>query len=61
VRAKIVAGKDPAEILEWFEAIPAEVDRLDGILTSYLSLARPDQEAEGASNVASVVEDTLAF
>ncbi len=59
VRSKIQAGRDPAEVLEWFEAIPAEVDRLDGILSSYLSLARPDQEASGSCVPAAVIEETI--
>lgn len=59
VRAKIEAGRDPKEILEWFEAIPAEVDRLDSILTSYLSMARPDSEGEGACRPEEVAEETL--
>ncbi len=61
VRVKIEAGKPTGEILEWFEAIPAEVDRLNGILTTYLSLARPDAPGESSSNPARVVRETLAL
>jgi signal transduction histidine kinase len=61
VRAKIQSGKDPSEVLEWFEAIPAEVDRLDAILTSYLSLARPDQEGGGSCRPVAVAEETVQF
>lgn len=59
VRARIEAGKDPREILEWFDAIPAEVDRLDAILTGYLSLARPEAEGEGSARPAAVAHETL--
>ncbi len=61
VRAKIVAGKDTAEVLEWFEAIPAEVDRLNQILTNYLSLASPDQLGQGECEPARVIEETLSL
>lgn len=59
VRAKIESGKDPEEVLSWFRAIPVEVDRLDHILSNYLSLARPD--ASGRTQVAPVVADTLTL
>jgi two-component system sensor histidine kinase HydH len=59
VRARIEAGKDPREILEWFGAIPAEVDRLDAILTGYLSLARPEAEGEGTCDPAAVARETV--
>jgi signal transduction histidine kinase len=58
VRARIVSGKDPREILEWFDVIPAEVDRLDAILTGYLSLARPEAEGEGECRPAEVAAET---
>lgn len=57
VRAKIEAGKDSAEVLSWFEAIPSEIDRLDEIVTSYLSLARPDGAKERRSDPRSVIEE----
>jgi signal transduction histidine kinase len=56
VRAKIEAGKDSAEVLSWFEAIPSEIDRLDEIVTSYLSLARPDA-GERRSDTRAVIEE----
>ena len=58
VRAKLAAGKDPQEVLEWFETIPAEIDRLDAIVTTYLSLARPDQEGIASCRPAAVAEET---
>jgi len=57
VRAKIEAGKDPAEVLEWFDVIPQEVDRLNEIVTNYLSLARPDRDAEARCRVSAVAEE----
>ena len=57
VRAKIEAGKDPAEVLEWFDVIPQEVDRLNEIVTNYLSLARPDRDAEGRCDVSAIAEE----
>jgi two-component system sensor histidine kinase HydH len=59
VRSKIASGKDPREVLEWFEAIPAEVDRLNEIVTNYLSLARPEGSGEGRCRVAQVVQETV--
>jgi len=61
VRAKIEAGKEPAEILEWFEAIPNEVDRLNQIVSNYLSLSSPDQLGQGECDVQAVVSDTEAL
>ncbi|MBK8231091.1 MAG: hypothetical protein IPK72_10995 [Candidatus Eisenbacteria bacterium] len=61
VRAKIEAGKPREEILEWFDAIPNEVDRLNQILGNYLSLARPDQNAEGSCEVEQVMRETAAL
>ena len=37
VRAKITRGTPAEEILTWFDAIPKEVDRLNRVLTQYLS------------------------
>lgn len=54
VRAKIAAGKDPAEVLEWFEVIPQEVDRLSEIVTNYLSLARPERAGEGRCRIGTI-------
>ena len=59
VRAKIERGKDPEEILEWFDAIPREVDRLNEIVTNYLSLARPEREGEEHSASVEVIADTV--
>jgi len=61
VRAKIEAGKDSEEVLEWFETIPNEVDRLNEIVTNYLSLARPGQGGEEQCEIASVARDTMAL
>ncbi len=59
VRSKIVAGKDAEEILEWFDVIPSEVDRLNEIVTNYLSLARPEAQGEGRCRLRAVVEETV--
>lgn len=59
VRAKIEGGRDSREVLEWFEAIPAEIDRLNEIVTSYLSLARPEQSAEGEAELGPVLEEIV--
>ncbi len=49
VRAKLLKGKPASEVLEWFEAIPREVERLDRVLSQYLRFARPgDLEAATA-------------
>jgi signal transduction histidine kinase len=41
VQRKIQKGAAPEEILESFEVIPQEVDRLNRIVSGYLSFARP--------------------
>ena len=61
LRAKLEKGSDPRELLVWFDAIPAEVDRLDAILTNYLALARPDVEGEGSCRPDAVARETAAF
>ncbi len=49
VSVKLRQGKPADEILDWFEAIPREVDRLNTVLTQYLSFARPsDLQHAGA-------------
>ncbi len=48
MQSKISQGKSTEELLQWFEAIPREVDRLNRVLTQYLSFARPT-ELEGES------------
>ncbi|MCA8963088.1 MAG: ATP-binding protein, partial [Planctomycetes bacterium] len=57
VRSKIESGKDRDEILSWFETIPSEVDRLNEIVTSYLSLARPELSGDGRCEVRAVIEE----
>ncbi len=61
VGAKIRQGRDTAEVLDWFDAIPREIDRLDHILTNYLSLARPQELAAGECSAAQVFDDTIAL
>lgn len=61
VQKKIDAGRPKEEILEWFEVIPREVDRLDRILTNYLSLARPGESGVPRCAPALVLRDTLAL
>jgi len=59
VRAKISQGVPAEDVLEWFEAIPREVARLDEILARYLSLARPPAqraEADLGATVGTVLE-----
>ncbi len=61
VRAKIAQGKSAGEVLEWFDAIPREVDRLDAVLTGYLAFARPgDLEAE-TTQLRGTVEAALSL
>lgn len=61
VRRKIEQGKEPAEILEWFDVIPQEVDRLNEIVTNYLSLARPERGTEGQCSVGAVAREITAL
>ncbi|MBU2689456.1 MAG: hypothetical protein KJ970_00885 [Candidatus Eisenbacteria bacterium] len=56
VKAKIDRGADREEILEWFEVIPKEVDRLNAVLSNYLSFARPAAEEAPGGRVVVAVE-----
>lgn len=49
VQAKIGQGKPPEELARWFAAIPREIDRLNRVLSQYLTFARPTElEGEAA-------------
>jgi signal transduction histidine kinase len=61
VRAKIAQGRGPEEILEWFEAIPQEVARLDSILTQYLAYARPRDLAGDAATLRPTLDAVLSL
>ncbi|MEZ4651274.1 MAG: ATP-binding protein [Candidatus Eisenbacteria bacterium] len=61
VRRKIELGKEPAEVLEWFDVIPQEVDRLNEIVTNYLSLARSERGLEGKCAVGVVAREIAAL
>jgi signal transduction histidine kinase len=60
VGAKLAQGKPAEEIREWFETIPAEIARLDGILARYLSFARP-AELQGEADVAATIDAVVAL
>lgn len=58
VQEELNSQGDPEEISRLLDAIPTEVQRLDRILTNYLSLARMG-EGTGRCAVVPVVEETL--
>jgi signal transduction histidine kinase len=60
VRAKIAQGKPASEVLEWFDAIPNEVGRLDDVLARYLAFARP-AELQGEADVDATLESVLGL
>jgi signal transduction histidine kinase len=61
VRAKIEQGRAPGEILEWFEAIPREVARLDAILAQYLAYARPGDLRGDSAPVGATLDAVLSL
>jgi signal transduction histidine kinase len=61
VRAKIAQGREPKEILEWFEAIPQEVARLDAVLTQYLAYARPRDLSGDAATLRPTLDAVLSL
>jgi len=61
VRTKIERGRSPEEILEWFDAIPREVDRLDRVLARYLSFARPSDPGGEAAEVGPTIDAALSL
>lgn len=61
VRSKIESGKSAREVLEWFDAIPGEVDRLNRVLTQYLSFARPGDREEEAVELGPTVDAALSL
>ncbi len=61
VRAKIERGRDPQEILRWFDAIPNEVERLNRVLTQYLSFARPNDLEGEAAELAPTIDAALSL
>jgi signal transduction histidine kinase len=61
VQSKIEKGKSTEEVLQWFSAIPLEVDRLNGILTQYLSYARPVDMAAEAVALGTAMDGAFSF
>ncbi len=61
VRAKITRGRSPEEVLEWFDAIPSEVERLNRVLTQYLTFARPSDLEGDAADVSSTLDAALSL
>jgi signal transduction histidine kinase len=61
VRTKIERGRPVEETLEWFDAIPREVDRLDRVLARYLSFARPGDPSGEAAEVGRTIDAALSL
>ncbi len=61
VRARIERGRPAQEILEWFDAIPREVDHLDRVLTRYLSFARPGDRQGEAAELGATLDAALSL
>jgi signal transduction histidine kinase len=61
VRAKIERGRPAAEVLEWFDAIPGEVDRLDRVLARYLTFARPGDPSGESADVGRTIDAALSL
>lgn len=61
VRARIERGRPAGEILEWFDAIPREVDHLDRVLARYLSFARPGDLQGESAEVGPTVDAALSL
>ncbi len=61
IRAKIEKGQSREEILEWFAAIPREVDRLNGTLTQYLSYARPIDMGDDSVEIGIALDAAFSF
>jgi len=61
VRSKIEKGRSKEEVLEWFTAIPREVDRLNGTLTQYLSYARPIDLVDDSVEIGTALDAALSF
>jgi signal transduction histidine kinase len=61
VQSKIEGGKPAGEVLEWFAAIPREVERLNRVLTQYLSFARPADLATEAAEIGPTLDAALSL
>lgn len=61
VRAKIEQDRSPEEVLKWFDAIPGEVERLNRILTQYLTFARPGDLEEDAAEWDATITAALSL
>ena len=61
VQSKIERGKPVAEVLEWFAAIPREIERLNRTLTQYLGFARPADKGGEAAPVGATLDAALGF
>ncbi|MCK4305867.1 MAG: GHKL domain-containing protein [Candidatus Eisenbacteria sp.] len=61
VQAKIARGKPAEDVLTWFEAIPREVDRLNQVLTQYLSFARPTDLQGEAVALGATIDAALSL
>ncbi|MBD3236870.1 MAG: hypothetical protein GF330_09210 [Candidatus Eisenbacteria bacterium] len=61
VQRKIERGKPTEEILDWFAAIPREVERLNRTLTQYLGFARPSERHGESAPLGGTLDAALGF